>query len=178
MSERLPQLCTRTTRSPRSHDSGVVMPSPVVLLSVVAVAMAAVAFFVTTGEPPKEREITPAAAPATTPSAAPSAAAPVARKKKQPKPVRRGQVYVVVFNNSGITGLAGSVSDQVAQVGWNVVGADNWYGTIPATTVYFPPRLEAAAKQLALDLGIKRTAPAVDPMKMDRLTVILTDPLD
>jgi hypothetical protein len=27
---------------------------------------------------------------------------------------------------------------------------------------------------LALDLGIKRAVPAVDPMKLDRLTVILT----
>jgi hypothetical protein len=59
-------------------------------------------------------------------------------------------------------------------VGWNVVGSDNWYGTIPATTVYFPPRLAAEAKQLALDLGISRRQPAVDPMRMDRLTVILT----
>ena len=42
------------------------------------------------------------------------------------------------------------------------------------TTVYFPPRLKAAGKQLALDLGIKRTAPAVGVMKRDRLTVILT----
>ena len=29
-----------------------------------------------------------------------------------------------------------------------------------------------------LDLGIQRTAPAVDPMRLDRLTVILTGPLD
>ena len=45
---------------------------------------------------------------------------------------------------------------------------------IPTTTVYFPPRLKAAGKQLALDLGIKRTAPAVGVMKRDRLTIILT----
>ncbi len=44
----------------------------------------------------------------------------------------------------------------------------------PTTTVYFPPRLKAAGKQLALDLGIKRTSPAVGVMKRDRLTVILT----
>ena len=35
-------------------------------------------------------------------------------------------------------------------------------------------RLEAAAKALALDLGISRVSPAVDPMGGDRLTVILT----
>ena len=42
-----------------------------------------------------------------------------------------------------------------------MVGEDNWYGVIPTTTVYFPPRLKAEGKQLALDLGIKRTSPAV-----------------
>ena len=34
--------------------------------------------------------------------------------------------------------------------------------------------LARAARALALDLGIRRTVPAVDPMKLDRLTVILT----
>ena len=42
-----------------------------------------------------------------------------------------------------------------------MVGTDNWYGTIPSTTVYFPPRLEQAAKMLALDLGVDRTAAAL-----------------
>ena len=59
-------------------------------------------------------------------------------------------------------------------MGWAVVGEDNWYGVVPTTTVYFPPRLKAAGKQLALDLGIKRTAPAAGEMKRDRLTIILT----
>ncbi len=54
------------------------------------------------------------------------------------------------------------------------MGEDNWVGNIPTTTVYFPPRLEAAGKQLALDLGVTRTMPAVGVMKRDRLTVILT----
>ena len=56
-----------------------------------------------------------------------------------------------------------------------MVGSDNWYGTIPASTVYYPPRLTEAGRLLALDLGIQRRQPAVDPMRMDRLTVILTD---
>ena len=90
----------------------------------------------------------------------------------------RSKVYVEVFNNSSVTGLAGQVAAKASQIGWQVVGSDNWYGTIPATTVYYPKRLEKAAKLLALDLGIQRTAPAVDPMRLDRLTVILTGPLD
>jgi hypothetical protein len=39
---------------------GVVLPSPLVMLSVIAVAMAAIAFVATRGGEPTEREITPA----------------------------------------------------------------------------------------------------------------------
>ena len=95
-------------------------------------------------------------------------------KKPSKPPVRRGQVYVEVYNNSGIRGLAAATAATATGVGWAVVGEDNWQGLIPTSTVYFPPRLKAAGKQLALDLGIKRTAPAVGVMKRDRLTVILT----
>ena len=169
----------------RTRDQrGVVMPSPVVMLSVVAVAMAGIAYFATDGDQPTEREVTTVArqsAPSATPTADPTAqptkgATSVKHKHKKP-PVQRGKVYVEVYNNSGITGLAGQVAGRASGVGWQVVGSDNWYGTIPATTVYYPQQLQDAAKQLALDLGIRRTAPAVDPMRMDRLTVILTGPI-
>ena len=88
--------------------------------------------------------------------------------------IDKGKVYVEVYNNSGVTGLAGEVAASATQAGWKVVGSDNWYGTIPASSVYYPPKLARAARALALDLGIRRTVPAVDPMKLDRLTVILT----
>jgi hypothetical protein len=97
--------------------------------------------------------------------------------KPKPKTVKRAKVYVEVFNNSQVKGLAAQVGQKASKIGWNVVGQDNWYGSISASTVYYPKRLKAAGKQLALDLGIRRTAPAIDPMKMDRLTVILTGPL-
>ena len=87
--------------------------------------------------------------------------------------VRRGDTYVEVFNNSGITGLAGSTAGPAQGAGWQVVGSDNWYGTIPASTVYYPARLHDQAKLLASDLGIARLRPAIAPMP-DRLTVILT----
>ena len=156
---------------------GVVLPSPLVMLSVIAVAMAAIAFVATRGGEPTEREITPAARESSEPSA-------TAEQTKKPKPtkapepaVERGKVYVEVYNNSAVTGLAGRVAQKAGDVGWQVVGADNWYGTIPTSTVYFPQKLERAAKLLALDLGIERTAPAVEPMRMDRLTLILTGEL-
>ena len=163
------------------NQRGVVMPSPVVMLSVVAVAMAGIAFVATRGGEPTEREVTTVAREAG-PSESPSPTFKPSKKSDEPdrpKPpkVQRGKVYVEVYNNSGITGLAGGVADRATGIGWQVVGSDNWYGTIPATTVYYPAKLKAAAKQLALDLGIERTAPAVDPMRLDRLTIILTGPL-
>jgi hypothetical protein len=81
---------------------------------------------------------------------------------------------VEVFNNSGISGLAGSTAARAQGAGWQVVGSDNWYGTIDASTVYYPPGMLAAAKLLGKDLGIARVKPAIPPMRGDRLTVILT----
>jgi len=159
------------------NQRGVVMPSPVVMLSVIAVAMAGIAFVATRSSEPTEREVTTVARN-TTPTESPSPTfTPSKDPKPQPPKVQRGAVYVEVYNNSGITGLAGRVAERATGIGWQVVGSDNWYGTIPATTVYYPAKLKAAAKQLALDLGVKRTEPAVDPMRLDRLTLILTGPL-
>ena len=159
------------------NERGVVFPSPVVILSIVAVAMAGIAFVLTRDSAPDEKEITTISQPQETPSPTPTPTATKPPKPAQPK-VDRSKVYVVVFNNSNVSGLAGTVAAKAGQIGWQVVGADNWYGTIPASTVYYPPRLQRAGKLLALDLGIQRTAPSVDPMRLDRLTVILTGPLD
>ncbi|WP_246210569.1 LytR C-terminal domain-containing protein [Nocardioides piscis] len=165
------------TTDPRARsERGVAFPSPLVMLSVIAVAMAGFAFVATRDAGPQERKVTTAAS---TPSPTPTtAAAPLApTRTAKPKPVvKRGEVYVEVFNNTGIKGLAASTAAKATQVGWQVVGEDNWVGVIPTSTVYYPERLKAAGKQLALDLGIDRTAPAVPPaMDMDRLTVILAN---
>lgn len=162
------------------RQRGLLFPSPVVMLSIIAVAMAAIAFVATRGGEPTEREIKPVAEPSSTPTTSAPTAGPTATPPKKPKKpaVKRGDVYVEVYNNSGITGLAGQVAERTTEIGWSVVGSDNWYGTIPTTTVYFPPRLERAATLLARDLGVKRTAPAVAPMRMDRLTLVLTGELD
>jgi hypothetical protein len=156
-------------------DRGVVFPSPVVMLSIIAVVMAGIAYVATRSDEPTERKVTAVAEdPGEDETPDPTPSTKETKKPRKPPPVKRAETYVVVFNNTNITGLAGRVADEAAEAGWNVVGSDNWVGTIPANTVYYPKRLKAAAEQLALDLGISRTAPAVDPMALDRLTVILT----
>lgn len=162
----------KSSRTRSRNQLGVAFPSPLVMLSIIAIAMAGFAFVATRDAGPVERKVTTASA-IQTETAEPAPVVPA--KTAKPKPViKRGEVYVEVFNNSGIKGLAATTASKATQIGWQVVGEDNWYGAIPASTVYYPERLKAAAKQLALDLGIGRTSPSVEPMKMDRLTIVLT----
>lgn len=164
-------------RTPLRDERGVALPSPLVMLSVIAVAMAGIAFVATQDDGSGDTvQVVSQPETSTAPTSSPTTAPPV----KKPKPVKkapvvkRRDVYVEIFNNSGITGLAGTTATKASGAGWQVVGSDNWVGTIPASTVYFPPRLQTAATMLARDLGIKRQMPAVAPMRFDRLTVILT----
>jgi hypothetical protein len=158
-----------------ADQRGVALSSPLALLSAAAVVIAGAAFLATNGEQaPTDVAKTVTATP-TAPEPSKTAKVPVIKEKKHKKPpVRRAGTYVEVYNNSGISGLAGSTAARASGAGWKVVGSDNWYGTIPASTVYFPARLEAEAKLLGRDLGIHRLRPAISPMRLDRLTVILT----
>ena len=155
-----------------------VAPStPLALLSAGAVVLAGAAFFVTNGQQQDDSRMASATSTVTArPTPTTTAHKQVIKKKKvNKKPVvRRGDTHVEVFNNSGISGLAGSTAARAQGAGWQVVGSDNWYGTVDASTVYYPPRMLAAAKLLGKDLGIARVKPAIPPMRGDRLTVILT----
>jgi hypothetical protein len=167
-------------RARTRDERGIALPSPVAALSLGAVLVAGVAFVATSGnteEPPQvARQVTAASAPRPVSTAPePVLEEKAEQKRDRPKPqVRRGEVYVEVYNNSGISGLAGATATRISGAGWQVVGSDNWYGTIPQSTVYYPERLRAAARMLARDLGIERLRPAISPMRFDRLTVILT----
>ncbi|MGN6723262.1 MAG: LytR C-terminal domain-containing protein [Marmoricola sp.] len=92
----------------------------------------------------------------------------------QAKPVDRGSFNVAIYNNSNIKGLAARTSAKTQTFGWKVVTTSQWYGTVDTSTVFYPPKMKAAAQQLATDLGISSIKPAVSPMQMDQLTVILT----
>jgi hypothetical protein len=148
------------------------MSSPVALMSAAAVLLAGVGFLLTGNDASAHDHAVMAADPA---PVAPKVVVKTAKPKHKKAPVvQRGKVYVDVYNNSNITGLAASTAARIGAIGWQVVGSDNWYGTIPATTIYYPPRFKAAAQLLSKDLHVARVMPAVDPMNMDRLTLILT----
>lgn len=166
------RVAARSDRTRASRDDGFVMSSPLALMSAAAVVMAGVAFLATDRDQavPEQALLANGAAPTERPVTLRAAAEP---KRTEPAVVR-GDIYVSVYNNSNVTGLAGATAARIGSAGWQVTGSDNWYGTIPGTTIYYPPRFERAAKLLSKDLGIQRIMPAVDPMSMDRLTVILT----
>lgn len=144
------------------------MSSPVALMGAAGVMLAGAAFFLT--------DPTPSPTPEATLALAPVQVEPqvTLEPRQVDPPLRREDIYVSVYNNSNITGLAGRTASLIGGSGWQVVGSDNWYGTIPATTIYYPEDLREAAELLSGDLGIERLMPAVDPMLQDRLTVILT----
>jgi hypothetical protein len=176
-------------RLPRRDEHGLVLPTRLMVASISMVALAGLAFVATQSGDDEPDRAGPAAVSKhelgaddlTTPDTTPDptagttdAATPKADPTKSVPVVRRGKVDVVVFNNSNVKGLAGKTATRAQRAGWNVVGTDNWYGTIDTSTVYYPARLKAAATLLAHDLGITRVKPSIAPMRDDRVTVILT----
>ena len=182
--------------SPRTTvvSAGAIPPWLVAAGAAVIVA-ASLVFFVggSPGDDPASASAPAASAPAASATATPTKAPQEDRKvsAKRPAGADKGdrrtdkgsntrevpRAYVEVYNNSAVTGLASTAAARVQGAGWKVVGTDNWYGNIPETTVYYPKRLERQAELLAADLDIGRTRPAVDPMRYDRLTLILTGEL-
>lgn len=159
----------------RRDEHGMVLPTRLMVFTISLVALAGLAFIATQSDDQKPDKAGPAAH--TTPTAPPVTVpepTTTATPAKQKPAVRRAKVLVAMFNNSNVQGLAGKTATRAQRAGWTIVGTDNWYGTVDASTVYYGTRLKAAAELLAQDLGIARVKPAIAPMRPDRLTVILT----
>ncbi len=172
-------------------EHGFVLPTRLMVFSISAVALGGLVFIATQNDEPdvaatnvgvtstptpgaKASETPTPTPPATTTPAPQVQVTPSVTPKPKPKPVNKAQTYVVVFNNSNVKGLAGKTASRAQGSGWNVVGSDNWYGTVDTSTVYYGDQMKRAALLLAKDLGITSVKPAVKPMRADRLTVILT----
>jgi hypothetical protein len=149
----------------------VALPSTVTLggLALIVAAGAGLGVVATTAG--RHDDTTKTSAPTTKPSTPPDRG-PTQHPGHSPDPVPK--TLVEVYNNSGVHGLAARRASFLQGAGWNVAATDNWYGDIPADTVYFPPRQRDAAEALARTLDITRLHRAVAPMQFDRLTVILT----
>jgi LytR cell envelope-related transcriptional attenuator len=156
------------------------LPSAVTLGSVAFVAAAAVGLAVAStsaGEPaaagPRHGAATTAPDRPAKPAHHADRRQGVAHHARRAKPATAvPKVLVEVYNNTGISGLAARKAAVLQRAGWSVAGTDNWYGDIPADTVYYPPKLKAAAEKLAAAAHVTRLRPAVPSMASDRLTII------
>lgn len=97
------------------------------------------------------------------------------KKDDEPSAQPVPQIAVYVFNQTTVSGLAAQTADRLEVLGWDVVGVDNWVGTVPEDTVYFYPGDRPAAELLAKAARIDRVWPASAPMPAGALTLILAD---
>ena len=100
-------------------------PAPLVLVSVAAVAVAGIAFVATQGGDEEPDKAAPVSQSVEEPTETATAEKPAKKQKPKKKPVNRGKIYVEVYNNSNIAGLAGSTAQKATDAGWQVVGSDN-----------------------------------------------------
>jgi hypothetical protein len=171
--------------APRRGERGVLASSTAGLAAALVVGLAAVYYVVSAGtdsadngaEPTPTGSVTLLPTDPGSPTPTPTAD-PTPSETEPAETLRRTDYVVMVFNNSGITGLASSTAERLEDLGWVVMGADNWTGNIPDSTIYYPKGLRAAAEVLVQDLGIERLRPRESGMGLDVLTLILTGELD
>jgi cytoskeletal protein RodZ len=85
-------------------------------------------------------------------------------------------VEIVVLNQTSRAGLASVVADRLRAKGWTVAVVGNFHGVVPATTVYYPPGQQDAARVAADDLPVApRIMPRFSNLSTTRLTVVVTD---
>jgi cytoskeletal protein RodZ len=120
---------------------------------------------------PQPGTASPSATRAATPTTSTSAAPPPATSAPA-----AADTPVVVLNQTARAGQASRVAERLRGQGWTVAGTGNFRGSVPATTVYYPPGAEAAAQALAQTLPTgPRVRPRFGNLSTTRLTVVVTD---
>lgn len=111
----------------------------------------------------------PAPTPAATAAPAP---APAAEPAPAPAPI---EVPLLVLNNSRISGLAARAARDFEAGGWPVRDTGSSGGRIRATTVYYPPGQEDAAREFARRFPkVLRVLPRLPNLPGEGLTVVVT----
>jgi cell division septation protein DedD len=177
----------------RRDIAGAFVPS---LLAVLAVSAMITALYVWRGESPDTATPASATTKQSTTAPAPSTSAPSKATTKAPgKPattaatshppstettskagVPVGDLEIVVLNATGRKGLARIVANRLRDKGWTVALVSNFRGSVPATTVYYPPGAQADAEAAAAGLPTEpRVRPRFGNLSTSRLTVVVTD---
>lgn len=168
----------------RTPSRNLFVPSSWFVVFTIVVCLAAVAglgWLLVKGDSSKDKDTaTPPSASATTAAPEPTATEPTETEPTatptETEPTVARDTEVSVLNNTGTSGVAGAFATKVKDAGWTVGGVGNWRGSVGQNTVYYPEGLQDQAEQLAKDVGIERVMPRVDPMRTDRLTIILSGP--
>ena len=166
--------------TPKSNGLGLI-----VLAAVLALAVGALSFFVLPllggggSSTPAAGQATPAASVSPTPTAqetettepeATATAEPTEKATEEPteeateepteEPTEEAaavnkQDPVMILNGTGVTGLAGTVSQRVQADGWSIAVVDNWGGApLAGSVIFYNPGQEANARALGQLLGI------------------------
>ena len=117
---------------------------------------------------------TKAGTPATTKAA--STATTKASTATTAKVKKPADLKVMVYNASGVQGMAANMADKLKSVGYNVIGTDNITPTRTGTTVSCRVGLEAEAAKLSNDVGSGATTttfPANPPKGSDQADCIV-----
>lgn len=167
------------------RDRGVALPSPVAAISILAIVVAAITFAIT-GFGGSKTKVIPNAAPSTSVTAtthATSGSTPKASATATSTatataaPIDKKSIHISVWNASSIPGLAQTVLAKVVAAGWTNSAAGTRHVHYAATTIYYPAKYAAAAKQLGLDLGITNLSTGDAATPQDRISVVLVGPL-
>jgi hypothetical protein len=80
-----------------------------------------------------------------------------------------------VLNNSRIDGLAARAAARFSAAGWPVAATGNYRGRLTATTLFYGPGQEPAARAFAARFpGVARVQPRTAGLPGSGLTVVLT----
>ncbi len=114
-------------------------------------------------------------APALVPaSASPSSTGPASSPTVSATVTAASRPKVDVLNEAAAPGTAAALAARLKAAGWRIGRVADFRGTVSATTVYYPPALRRAARELAKDMpGSPRVQPGFSTLSPTRLSVVL-----
>jgi hypothetical protein len=165
----------------KRSESGIALPTPVVMLTLASLLVAAIAFFMTRGINADDNnsgsDSSQSSGADSSEGTSGAEEGEESEDKPEAKPIQRKLVTVRVLNATSINGLAGEVTTQVKRRGWRTDPAANAVVSPRRTTIYYPSKLERAAQLLGKDLNISELRPTKAGMPANKLTLVLTGAL-
>jgi hypothetical protein len=90
----------------------------------------------------------------------------------------RDQINLVILNGTTTSGLAGTTQTQAESIGYTKVGKGDAPSTQPTTVAYYRTGEDAAAQQVAADLGAQSEEPLVAGSAIESAAVTIQPGVD